>query len=216
MAMDKDRNQPRLLPHGENVAKTASNGPRWQATNDSGARKILDPTKRGLAYATSEAAPSPSIHRPSAIRIPDRLLAYFLVSPLYKGRSAPSLLAGDTWYMVHILAMGALCQVPPCRQSTGSPCIHSARLVASSAGRTLLRPRPSTVDRSRSTEYLNLTFSLFHFIAFFPPLMQNDILPIRLSIPRQSPRTCDGGMHLHCATDSVAKKPKKKIRKEMI
>ncbi|PYH65267.1 uncharacterized protein BO88DRAFT_418774 [Aspergillus vadensis CBS 113365] len=73
MAMDKDRNQPRLLPHGEKVAKTASNGPRWQATNDSGSRKILDPTKRGLAYATSEAAPK-SIHRPSALRIPDRLL----------------------------------------------------------------------------------------------------------------------------------------------
>lgn len=101
MAMDKDRNQPRLLPHGENVAKTASNGPRWQATNDSGARKILDPTKRGLAYATSEAAPK-SIHRPSALRIPDRLLIP-LPPSLTKVCLCVRSLAGDTWYMVHIL-----------------------------------------------------------------------------------------------------------------
>ncbi|GKZ55514.1 hypothetical protein AnigIFM63309_000505 [Aspergillus niger] len=78
MAMDKDRNQPRLLPHGENVAKTASNGPRWQATNDSGARKILDPTKRGLAYATSEAAPK-SIHP----------LRWWMVGDALSGASLP-------------------------------------------------------------------------------------------------------------------------------
>lgn len=101
MAMDKDRNQPRLLPHGEKVAKTASNGPRWQATNDSGSRKILDPTKRGLAYATSEAAPK-SIHRPSALRIPDRLLippSPSFPPPSNKGRSLCAL--PGRGYMVH-------------------------------------------------------------------------------------------------------------------
>ncbi|PYH98786.1 hypothetical protein BO71DRAFT_425807 [Aspergillus ellipticus CBS 707.79] len=135
MAMGKDRNQQAIAECGHPKQR----GLRWQAANYPRARKILDPTKRGLAYATSEGTPSPSIARPQSGS---------LIAPSLQcsGQRPPRSRPGRG-YMVHkrlLLSYGS----PPSSHRGPLP---PSRLVASSAVRALSLAVQITDDEVQGT-----------------------------------------------------------------